>query len=154
MSTRIAKGKAAGYTEDEILMAQELVEKVLGSGQSLASAKSALGYDTGGYTGAWGAEGRLAFLHQKELVLNEGDTANFLSSMEVLERILRLIDLQSASAQLGGILSSPNVHTDGDAAITQYVTIEASFPEATDRNEIEEAFKSMANLASQYVNRK
>ena len=26
--------------------------------------------DTGGYTGAWGPNGRLALLHQKELVLN------------------------------------------------------------------------------------
>jgi hypothetical protein len=27
-------------------------------------------FNTGGYTGAWGPEGRLAVLHQKELVLN------------------------------------------------------------------------------------
>jgi hypothetical protein len=29
-------------------------------------------FETGGYTGTWGdAEGRLAFLHQGELVLNQ-----------------------------------------------------------------------------------
>jgi hypothetical protein len=34
--------------------------------------------NTGGYTGAWGPEGRIAMLHEKELVLNPDDTANFL----------------------------------------------------------------------------
>jgi len=29
---------------------------------------------TGGYTGEWSNDGRLAFLHQKELVLNAEDT--------------------------------------------------------------------------------
>jgi hypothetical protein len=33
---------------------------------------------TGGYTGAWGATGRLAILHEKELVLNKQDTLNIL----------------------------------------------------------------------------
>jgi hypothetical protein len=28
------------------------------------------GFNTGGYTGAWGPEGKLAVLHEKELVLN------------------------------------------------------------------------------------
>ena len=31
-------------------------------------------YDTGGYTGKWGPEGKLATLHEKELVLNKQDT--------------------------------------------------------------------------------
>jgi hypothetical protein len=37
------------------------------------------GFDTGGYTGEWsGAYGKLAMLHEKELVLNKHDTENFL----------------------------------------------------------------------------
>jgi hypothetical protein len=32
------------------------------------------GYDTGGYTGSWGSEGKLAILHEKELVLSSEDT--------------------------------------------------------------------------------
>jgi hypothetical protein len=35
--------------------------------------------DTGGYTGNWGSEGRLAMLHQKEIVLNARDTENMLA---------------------------------------------------------------------------
>lgn len=117
--------------------------------------KNAYKFDTGGYTGSWdGAYGKLAFLHQKELVLNEGDTENFLASMEILERILQVIDLHSANSQIGGILSSPILGNTGTQDVNQHISIEASFPNATDRFEIEEAFKSMANLASQYANRK
>ena len=31
---------------------------------------SAIGFKTGGYTGTWGPEGKLAILHEKELILN------------------------------------------------------------------------------------
>lgn len=44
-------------------------------------------FDTGGYTGAWGPEGRLAMLHEKELVLNADDTKNILSSVEIIREI-------------------------------------------------------------------
>ena len=109
--------------------------------------------DTGGYTGQWGSYGKLAMLHEKELVLNAQDTANFLSSMEVLERILQIIDLQAASSQIGGMLYSPGVK-DSSSVIEQSVHIEASFPAVQDRNEIEEAFNNLINKASQYANRK
>jgi hypothetical protein len=52
-----------------------------------------VGYDTGGYTGEWGSYGKMAMLHEKELILNSHDTDNFLASMEVLHRILEIIDL-------------------------------------------------------------
>ena len=113
------------------------------------------GLATGGYTGDWaGSYGKLAFLHQKELVLNAQDTENFLASMEVMERILQVIDMQSANAQLGGILSSPGFNSNNSQVIEQSVHIEASFPGVQDRSEIEEAFNNLINKASQYANRK
>ena len=112
-------------------------------------------FDTGGYTGEWGSYGKLAMLHEKEMVLNQDDTENFLSSLGVMERILQAIDLQSMSAQFGGILSSPYLgKSDTAQALQQEIHITADFPNATDRHEIEEAFMSIANLASQYANRK
>jgi hypothetical protein len=30
-----------------------------------------VGFDTGGYTGSWGSYGKLAMLHEKEMVLNK-----------------------------------------------------------------------------------
>ena len=113
------------------------------------------GLSTGGYTGDWaGSFGKLAFLHQKELVLNPSDTENFLASMNVLERILQVLDLQTVSAQLGGVLSSPHFNSVSNSPLEQNVHIEASFPNATDHSEIEEAFNNLVNLASQYANRK
>jgi hypothetical protein len=51
------------------------------------------GFDTGGYTGMWGPEGKLAFLHEKEIVLNKEDTSNLLESIALLRSILATIDL-------------------------------------------------------------
>ena len=114
------------------------------------------GLATGGYTGDWdGSYGKLAFLHQKELVLNAQDTENFLSSMELLDHILKVIDLHSANSQIGGLLNSPSYNGGkNDTTVQQDVRIEASFPGVTDRGEIEEAFNNLINQASQYANRK
>jgi TP901 family phage tail tape measure protein len=56
------------------------------------------GFDTGGYTGDWtsllggdGKGGKLAFLHQKEMVLNKIDTANILKTVNVVRGIADLI---------------------------------------------------------------
>ena len=113
-----------------------------------------VGFDTGGYTGAWGSYGKLAMLHEKEMVLNKQDTENFLASMDLLNHILEIIDLQSASRQIGGILSSPFFASHNNNRLEQSVHIEANFPSVTDRNEIEEAFNNLINTASQYANRK
>jgi hypothetical protein len=39
---------------------------------------------TGMYTGEWGSEGKLAILHEKELVLNKEDTANMLAAVGMI----------------------------------------------------------------------
>jgi hypothetical protein len=40
--------------------------------------------DTGGYTGSWGSEGKIAMLHEKELVLNADDTENLLNAVGII----------------------------------------------------------------------
>ena len=112
------------------------------------------GYDTGGYTGEWGPFGKLALLHEKELILNKVDTENFLASLELLDGILSTIDLYAMNSQFNSMMNSPYIPDLGKEALEQMVTIEASFPNATDKQEIEEAFKDLVNLASQYANRK
>ena len=114
-----------------------------------------IGFNTGGYTGSWGSEGKMAMLHEKELILNADDTTNFLASLEVLREIVNTINLHSMNAQLGGLLSTPHwIGTDQSQILEQQVHIEASFPGVQDRNEIEEAFNNLINRASQFVNRK
>ena len=112
-------------------------------------------FDTGGYTGDWeGPYGKIAMVHQKELILDEKDTENFLMSLEVMEKIVKMIDLQSANAQYAGNIVSPGFSELQSDTLEQNVHIEASFPNVTDKNEIEEALKDIVNLASQYANRK
>lgn len=112
-------------------------------------------FDTGGYTGEWGDDsGRFAMLHQKEIVLNEEDTSNFLKTVDIVRQIAEMIDLNAISS--AGGFNSLFAATSSNLAQTlqQEVTIHAEFPNATDRDEISAAFSDLVNLASQYAHRK
>lgn len=122
-------------------------------------------FATGGYTGTWGNgddNGRLAVLHQKELVLNKDDTANFLSGISMLRDMSSLngsISNAIASSVAGMIyqLSKTktgtinNSNTNNNSNINNTFNIEAEFPNAENVNEIREAILSLPNLASQYI---
>jgi Phage tail lysozyme len=55
----------------------------LGSGLSFEDALSKyLSLDTGGMTSSWGNQGKFAMLHEKEIVLNKGDSKNFLDAIK------------------------------------------------------------------------
>ena len=110
--------------------------------------------DTGGYTGTWGPEGKFAMLHEKELVLNKEDTANFLSALGILQNIVHAIDLQATAQSLKTPIISPQGLLAQTPHLDQQVTIHAEFPNATNHSEIEEAFNNLINTASQYANRK
>lgn len=108
--------------------------------------------DTGGYTGEWGDSGKLALLHQKELVLNEGDTQNLLDAISLIREISSAIDLRAAASSLSAGLNSP-YYQSSSSVVEQTVTIHAEFPNATDHNEIEEAFNTLINRAAQYASK-
>ena len=110
-------------------------------------------FDTGGYTGSWGAEGRVAMLHEKELVLNKQDTSNLLAAVGMIRDISKIIDLNAYASSYGNIASTPNV-VDNTGTLEQQVHITAEFPNATDKDEILSAFDDIINLASQYANRR
>ena len=111
-------------------------------------------FDTGGYTGEWGPEGRLAMLHEKELVLNKQDTENFLSATGILREISQMLDNNALLASLGMInLRAMGVNTAADQVLQQEVTIHADFPNVTDHNEIELAIDNLINAASQHAYR-
>ena len=106
---------------------------------------------TGGYTGDWAGDGRLAVLDQKELVLNREDTTNFLAAAD----ILRTLDMNANILSNGlGSIYNPFFGGIGNQTLDQNVHIVAEFPNVQDRNEIEAAFESLVNRASQYANRK
>lgn len=112
------------------------------------------GYATGGYTGDWGtSDGKVALLHEKELVLNKKDTANILDSVNIVRDMNNQINrniryasfAQQVAAQIKGQLQNE---------LKQKVEIQATFPSVTNSNEIEDAFNNLVNAAAQYVNSK
>ena len=117
--------------------------------------KAHFGFDTGGYTGSWGSDGRLAMLHQKEIVLNAHDTENFLAGIDILRAITKAIDLQAIaqSNALSGMMRATVAQTNAQT-IQQEVTIHAEFPNATNHSEIEEAFETLLTRSTQFANRK
>jgi hypothetical protein len=50
------------------------------------------------------------------------------------------------------MLNAADVNNNS-SVVEQHVEIHAEFPQATDRHEIEEAFNTLINRASQYANR-
>ena len=113
------------------------------------------GYDTGGYTGAWGTTaGKLAMLHEKELVLNKEDTENILQSVNLVRQISDWISGRVNAMQYGSMLSAFGLPGDNKNVLEQMVTIHAEFPNANNRAEIEAAFDNLVNRAAQYAYRK
>ena len=114
-------------------------------------------FDTGGYTGDWSStQGKLAILHQKELVLNKEDTANLLDTIQALRDIYTMNTIQS---QITSMLESLNEQAKiqkervetlkQQKSLQQQVSISASFPGVTNKNEIEAAFNELINKATQ-----
>lgn len=133
--------------------AEQLINEVASGKKYFTDATlSEYGFDTGGYTGAWGPEGRLAFLHEKELVLNQDDTNNLLKTVSFIRELVSTIDSQASLAGLFN-LTSTGIGSSGQT-LEQNVHIEAEFHDATTSTEIEEAFTNLINRASQYANRK
>lgn len=107
--------------------------------------------DTGGYTGEWGAEGRMAMLHEKEIVLNKMDTENILNAVSIVRGLDNMVSKLGATF-LAGVTSAkiPNIiSTENNNSTAQTVNITAKFPDVTSAVEIEKALKNLVNIASQ-----
>lgn len=120
-------------------------------------------YDTGGYTGDWGSDGRLAVLHQKELVLNQEDTKNMLAAVQsirelapsmIAEMRARISGTAAASQSLFGSRYSGmrSVFDRKATELAQSVQINADFPGVRDAIEIKEALESLVQTSAQRIN--
>lgn len=115
------------------------------------------GFKTGGYTGNWtGETGRLAFLHQKELVLNAEDTQNVLGAIKILRNITDLVgnSVIRKAAAISGNIATPQGGNITNETLEQDVHIDAHFPNVTNSREIENALDNLMNKASQRALRK
>ena len=121
--------------------------------------KTVLGaaYASGGYTGEWGSEGRIAILHEKELVLNKADTENILGAVNIMRGITDRLNLAAGATSLsrsGSALSQMISNSNIDNSNSQQaITIYADFPAANSAAEIEAAFNNIVNMASQRVSK-
>jgi len=85
-------------------------------------------FASGGYTGEWeNNNGKLALLHQKELVLNEPDTKNLLNTISILKTIDTSLNTNLIS-KIQDINYQLVKENSNSAVIEQQVHIEASFP--------------------------
>ena len=157
-----AAAKKNHYNAKAISMVKKALDDSVagyGTGYDYERAKELLktynpdSFDTGGYTGMWGPEGKLALLHEKEIVLNKDDTENLLKTVSFIRELVSMIDSQASMSSLFNMTATTGIMT-GNAGMEQQITIYADFPDATDHNEIEMAFNSLLNTASQYANRK
>ena len=110
------------------------------------------GFDTGGYTGEFDG-GKLALLHEKELVLNKQDTQNLLDTIDIVDKLLSTLNYQNLLAGFGISGLENNIRQDSDK-LEQEVTIHAEFPNVQTHDEIEQAIYNLTNTAAQYANRK
>ena len=129
-------------------------------GGAIGSIGGLLGFDSGGYTGQWTDKGstnngKLAILHEKELVLNAEDTKNILAAVDTVRSIsdsLRGQALETANSYTSDLdTATPIVTQPITQSVQQDVHIDATFPNVTDHNEIELAMNNLINTASQKV---
>ena len=149
-------GKTGTVDADSLTKLQSIV----------ATDTSAVTFKTGGYTGTWSdstaeaENGKLAWLHQKELILNARDTTNMLAAVGMvrdMEGFLHNLDLSTAQQMLSQImtLTSQKISSvsspKGGGNVKQDIVINAEFPNATDHTEIETAFDNLVHAAWQYA---
>ena len=148
------------FTNKELAAGQDLINLVYptslgGAGWSWDRALQyvlAKSYDTGGYTGEWGKDGKIAILHQKELVLNAEDTRNILSAVDIVRQMTSTLGNALTNYSVGGAKSG--LMNSAFGAVDQRVEIKAEFPNVRDAFEIETALTNLADTAYQYAHRK
>lgn len=135
-------------------------------------------FDTGGYTGTWNSsQGKLAILHEKELILNKDDTQNMLKMLKItrdnqaqafdyssifntiannLMTIVKEITLTKMQNDFNNIIESQSNMlkyksqiNKATQEIEQQVKIEANFPNVNSKEEIEAALSDLVNMAAQ-----
>lgn len=138
---------------------------IINSGKHQLESKKAdkvYGYATGGiadFTGPAWLDGTKS---KPELVLSASDTQNILATVESVRKLdsstLRLLNNYIANASLAMAFGLSNMSAQsvlgGVDTLRQDVHITAEFPNATNSQEIEDAFDSLINRAAQFITTK
>lgn len=152
-----------GFSGREINAGQELINRSYsradgGYGWSYSRALEYVmsHYDTGGYTGTWtngigSSNGKVALLHQKELILNESDTKNILDAVSIIRNMSSIA--QNSLSSMGKTSLINNINSTYNPLTEQRVDIQASFPNATDAEDIRQALIGLSDQAYQYAHK-
>ena len=153
-----------GHNVSEKDLINKYIENLFGVSANDIDLNGFVRFASGGYTGDWDTSGRLAVLHQKELVLNEDDTSNFLKATSLLRDISKINGsiedsimtsilgmMNALNPRIGGFSASPSGSQESNGNI---FNITAEFPNANDVTSIREAILSLPNIASQYVHQR
>lgn len=150
------------YGEGVADRAQQIVNEYVYSGRAdeLINPDSDIwGYDTGGYTGSWSdntgfyKNGKMALLHQKEIVLNETDTQNLLNAVNMIRAMTDGLKTGALNSALSSINSFNGMNSQSSQDLEQNIHIDANFPNVKDASEIEQAILSLADQATQYIHK-
>ena len=150
------------YGEGVANRAQEIVNEYVYSGRAdeLINLDSDVwGYDTGGYTGSWNdstgfyKNGKMALLHQKELVLNETDTQNLLNAVNIIRAMTDGLKSNALNSIMSNFGTFNDSNIKGNQDLEQNIHIDANFPNVKNASEIEQAILSLADQATQYVHK-
>lgn len=150
------------YGEGVANRAQEIVNEYIYSGRAdeLINPDSDIwGYDTGGYTGSWNdstgfyKNGKMALLHQKELVLNETDTQNLLNAVNIIRAMTEGLKSNALNSIMSNFGTFNDSNIKGNQDLEQNIHIDANFPNVKDASEIEQAILSLADQATQYIHK-
>lgn len=160
-SSKLTKAYGSDFAKQvqKIINQNYRSEKLVNFSSDKFSSYKLLGYDTGGYTGSWSdgdkdaKNGKLAYLHQKELVLNESDTKNLLNAVDIVRQLTQSLKSSALQESMAN-LSALKTPTFGEKKIKQDVHITAEFPNANSAAEIEQALLSLNDRAIQYSYKK
>ena len=158
-STKLKKayGDAFAREVQNIINSNARSGKLVNYDSMKYSSYSLIGYDTGGYTGTWGDKtfddknGKLAVLHQKELILNATDTENILATVSAVRDLVAGLKTQalnglSTAFAIGGVATKETAQD-----VNQNVHITAEFPNVSSSSEIENALLNLNERAIQYA---
>lgn len=110
-----------------------------------------ISFDTGGYTGDWGNEGKLALLHQKELILNEGQTKDMLNMIKISKDFM-----SNLVSRFNPIVNTPALANIGERMTQntfQFNNAKFEFPNLTNGDDAEEFYKTLTTNGFVYMNR-
>ena len=133
--------------------------KLVDYGSMKYSSYNLIGYRSGGFTGDdWSAAekqaGKIALLHEKELVLNKTDTENILNAVDMVRSMVALGrngNYNDIIRQSNNVVDMASVVQPLDDMGQTIYQVECTFPNATNVDEIQRAILTLPDIAPQYA---